>query len=89
MSCRPANCPAAITDPFGDGYDYLGTDTSFISEWFELRSNDAYFSIRMPEKTKWEETLTESINGNIKSVQAQVNHARSDLSIRSDTPFIP
>ncbi|HAE34803.1 MAG: TraB/GumN family protein [Chitinophagales bacterium] len=71
--------PAAITDPFGDGYDYLGTDTSFISEWFELRSNDAYFSIRMPEKTKWEETLTESINGNIKSVQAQVNHARSDL----------
>jgi hypothetical protein len=69
----------ALMDPFGDRYDYLMSDTSFISDWYELRSNDAFFTIRMPEKTKWEETLTESINGPIRTNTANVNHARSDL----------
>jgi uncharacterized protein YbaP (TraB family) len=69
----------ALMDPFGDRYDHLMSDTSFIHDWYELRSNDAFFTIKMPEKTKWEETLTESINGPIRTNTANVNHARSDL----------
>lgn len=69
----------AFTDPFGDRYDYLAADTSFLDEWYDLRSNDAFFNIKFPEKVGWEESTTNSINGPIKTNTASTNHARSDL----------
>jgi uncharacterized protein YbaP (TraB family) len=69
----------AVQDPYGDQYDYLAADTSFLNEWYELRSNDAFFSIMMPEKAIWESSTTNSINGPIKTITSSTNHARSDL----------
>ena len=69
----------AYTDPFGDRYDYLAADTAFLNEWYDLRSNDAFFNIKFPENVSWEESTTNSINGPIKTNTASTNHARSDL----------
>jgi uncharacterized protein YbaP (TraB family) len=76
---RSGSNRSPASDPFFDRYDHLAADTAFLSEWYELRSNDAFFSIMMPEKTTWESSTTNSINGPIKTVTASANHARSDL----------
>ncbi|MFN3940858.1 MAG: hypothetical protein ACK4IY_09740, partial [Chitinophagales bacterium] len=69
----------AMNDPFGDLLDYSAQDTSFLNSWYAVKSTDANLNVRVPVKTTWEETTTETINGTVKSSTMAMNHARSDL----------
>lgn len=69
----------AVEDPFGDMLDFLAQDTSFLNGWYNLQSTEANLKFRAPAISPWEETVTETLNGQVKSSTIAMNHARSDL----------
>lgn len=69
----------AMEDPFADMLDYSAQDTTFLNSWYTLQSTEADLKFRAPANSPWEETITETLNGQVKSSTVAMNHARSDL----------
>lgn len=50
-----------------------------LNGWYKLQSTEANLKFRAPATNPWEETITETLNGQVKSSTVAMNHARSDL----------
>lgn len=69
----------AYSDPFNDMFDYNGSDTLFLDNWYKLKGTDANFEVRVPIKGDWESIVEDNVLGTIKHYVYQTNHAKTDL----------
>lgn len=69
----------AYNDPFNDMFDYEGSDTLFLGNWYKMKGADANFEVRVPIKGDWESIVEDNVLGTIKQYIYQTNHAKTDL----------